>query len=51
MTMPVMDGLKATSTILAREAINSGDVPFTALTANALADHREICKAVGDRKG
>ena len=43
--MPVMDGYEATTRI--RQRSNFSDLPILAMTANALADDRDRCLAIG----
>jgi signal transduction histidine kinase/CheY-like chemotaxis protein len=45
--MPGMDGYTATSRIRAGETENSNPIPIVAVTANAFAEDREKCFAVG----
>jgi CheY-like chemotaxis protein len=45
--MPVMDGFEATRCIREMEESSEIHVPIIALTANALAGDRELCRAAG----
>lgn len=45
--MPVMDGFETTIAIREEERTNGIHVPIIALTANAVADDREMCISVG----
>jgi signal transduction histidine kinase/DNA-binding response OmpR family regulator len=45
--MPEMDGLEATAEIRRQEAVRGGHVPIVALTAHAMAQHRDRCVAAG----
>ena len=47
MEMPEMDGLAATQAIRAGEKISGGHIPIIAMTAHAMAEHRERCLAEG----
>jgi two-component system, sensor histidine kinase and response regulator len=47
MQMPIMDGIETTQAIRAREADSGQRLPIVALTANAIADDRERCRAAG----
>jgi signal transduction histidine kinase/CheY-like chemotaxis protein len=46
MQMPVMGGIEATSALRAGVSLNT-DTPVIALTANALAEHRDAWRAIG----
>ena len=45
--MPRMGGLEATAIIRGREALTGGHTPIVALTAHAMAEHREQCLKSG----
>ena len=45
--MPEMDGFDATRAIRANEQQNGGHIPIVAMTANAMAEDKERCLAVG----
>jgi two-component system, sensor histidine kinase and response regulator len=47
MQMPIMDGIETTQAIRAREVDSGQRIPIVALTANAIADDRERCRAAG----
>ena len=42
-----MGGLEATAIIRGREALTGGHTPIVALTAHAMAEHREQCLKSG----
>ena len=47
MRMPVMDGLEATRRIRASSKHDAASVPILAMTANAMLEDQEACKAAG----
>ena len=47
MRMPVMDGLEATRRIRASGKHDAASVPILAMTANAMCEDQEACKAAG----
>jgi len=45
--MPVLDGLRASAQIRALEAESGGRIPIVAMTAYAMSEDREMCRASG----
>ena len=45
--MPEMDGLEATAAIRSKEKLTGGHVPIVAMTAHAMADDEDRCRAAG----
>ena len=45
--MPIMDGFQTTLAIRKKELVDGTRTPIIALTANAVADDKELCISVG----